>query len=329
MELVESDPRATLFHHPVWLEVMRRCYGFRPFVLATLDAHGQVTAGLPFAAIRSPLTGARWVSLPYTDYCNPLYRDDASLEQLTDSLVALADEKHTPRLSVRWSLPERPAITAYSHFVWHHLPLDGDTVQQGKRLDKMHRQNIRAARRNGVQIEQGTDFEQIEQFYQLQLVTRHRKGLPAQPWRFFRLLKELIFDQGLGFVMLAHRENELLSGAIFLHWGQVLMAKYAASYEEALHFRPNNLLFWTGIGWGCTNGYQTFCFGRSERENTGLRDFKSRWGATELPLTYSAVAAAPPEQRTGRLMQTLNSVILHSPVWMSRVTGELLYGHFE
>jgi CelD/BcsL family acetyltransferase involved in cellulose biosynthesis len=329
IDFVKTHPKATVFHHPAWMELLHRCYGFRPFVLVIVDQRGKLSAGLPFLAVKSLLTGHRWVSLPYSDYCSPLYTDADSLEQLTDALVQLAQDKKTPRLCIRWNLPARPQIAAYSHYVIHQLPLDGNSLQQGKRLDKMHRQNVRMARRNGVRIEQDTDLEYIRQFYQLQLETRHRKGLPVQPWRFFRLLKELVFDRGLGFVQLAFREEDCLSGIVCLHWQQSLMCKYAASREEMLSLRPNNLLFWTAICWGCENGYQTFDMGRSDLENTGLRDFKSRWGATEEPLIYSSIAAPVPENRGGRMMKALNSVIQHSPNWMSRVTGELLYRHFD
>jgi CelD/BcsL family acetyltransferase involved in cellulose biosynthesis len=326
---VAADPQATVFHHPAWIELLEKCYGFRPFVLVTYDDSGNLNAGLPFLSIKSPLTGHRWVSLPYSDYCNPLYTDTASLEQLTDSLVQLSQSKRTPRLSVRWALPARPAITSYSHHVYHHLALDSDTRRQGQRMDGMHRQNVRAARKNGVRVEQGADLFHIHQFYRLQLETRHRKGLPAQPWRFFRLLHELVLSRGLGFVMLAYREEECLAGVVCLRWQQSLMCKYAASREETLDLRPNNLLFWEAISWGCENGCTTFDMGRSDFENTGLREFKTRWGAPERPLVYSTIATPAPEKRDGRMMHTLNTVIRHSPVWMSQLTGELLYRHFD
>jgi CelD/BcsL family acetyltransferase involved in cellulose biosynthesis len=328
-DFVTADPQATIFHHPAWIELLAKCYGFRPFVLVTYDQSGNLSAGLPFVAVKSVLTGSRWVSLPYSDYCNPLHSDTSSLERLTDSLIQLAQDRKTPRLSVRWALPARPAIAPYSHHVLHRLTLDANTKQQGQRLDGMHRQNIRAARKNGVRIEQGASLEHIHQFYRLQLETRHRKGLPAQPWRFFRLLKELVFDRGLGFVLLAYRGEERLAGLVCLHWQQSLMCKYAASREETLELRPNNLLFWTAISWGGEHGCTVLDMGRSDLENTGLREFKSRWGAVEQPLVYSAIAAPVPEKRDGRMMQTLNTVIHHSPVWMSRLTGELLYRHFD
>ncbi len=329
LAFVEAMPHANIFHHPAWIELLADCYHFRPFVLVTYDTAGQISAGLPFLMINSPITGRRWVSLPYSDYCTPLYTDATALESLTDSLVHLSQDNGTPQINVRWEFPVRPSITSYSHFVLHHLSLQPDTKQQGSLLDGMHRQNVRMARKKGVRIEQGTSLEHIHQFYRLQLETRQRKGLPAQPWRFFRLLKEFIFDRGLGFVLLAYHEDNCLAGGVCLHWQHSLMCKYAASREEALDLRPNNLLFWTAISWGCENGYHIFDMGRSDLENTGLRDFKSRWGAQETPLFYSSIAAPVPAKHNQRVMEMMGTVIRRSPLWVSRITGEVLYRHFD
>ncbi|MCD4670345.1 MAG: GNAT family N-acetyltransferase, partial [Actinomycetia bacterium] len=328
-DFVTTHPKATIFHHPAWAKLLAECYGFRPFVLVTYDQSGNLSAGQPFLVVRSLLTGYRWISLPYSDYCNPLYTDPSSLERLTDKLVQLSQNKKTPRLSVRWNLPARSSITSYSHYALHQLALGTSAEWQEQRLSRMHRKNIRAAQRNGVRVEQGTSLEHTEEFYRLQLQTRHRKGLPAQPWRFFRLLKELVFDQDLGFILLAYREEECLAGMVCLHWQQLLMCKYAASREEALKLRPNNLLFWTAIRWGIEHGYEVLDMGRSALENTGLREFKTRWGATEQPLVYSTLAGSATEKRDGHIMRVLNTVIRNSPVWMSRITGEFLYRHFD
>lgn len=330
LAFVSVMPTATVFHHPAWLELLAATYGFRCFVLVTYDDTGAIAAGLPMAEIRSLFTGRRWVSLPYSDYCNPLYRDAQALECLTDGLVQLSEARSVPQIRLRWTFPDRPAITSYSHHVLHQLPLEPDKKLQARRMDGMHRQNIRMARKNGLCIERGTSLDFVQQFYQLQLETRQRKGLPAQPWRFFRLLKDHVLDRDLGFVLLALKDDVCVAGAICLHWQRSLMCKYAASHENTLALRPNNLLFWTAITWGCDNGYQVFDMGRSGLDNQGLRDFKSRWGAEETPLGYSAIAGRVKEQHgDGRLMQAMGTVIRRSPLWVTQTMGELLYRHFD
>lgn len=327
---VEAMPQATIFHHPAWLGLLASSYGFQPLVLATFNDAGQITAGLPIVKIRSLVTGRRWVSLPYSDYCMPLYADQQSLERLTDGLVQLSESPGTLPIWLRWRFPERPAITPYSEYVLHQLRLQPDTKRQSHLMDSMHRQNIRTARKNEIRVECGGNLEHVHQFYRLQLETRQRKGLPAQPWRFFRLLKETILDRDLGFVLLAYKGDDCLAGVVCLHWQHSLMCKYAASHEQALSLRPNNLLFWTAIGWGCENGYEVFDMGRSDLDNQGLREFKSRWGAEETPLFYSTLAGSIRKQRgDGRLTQAMGTIIRRSPIWVTGMMGTLLYRHFD
>lgn len=52
--------------------------------------------------------------------------------------------------------------------------------------------------------------------------------------------------------------------------GATLIAKHVASREDRFKLRPNNLLFWEGICWGCKNGYTVFDMGRTDVENIGL-----------------------------------------------------------
>jgi CelD/BcsL family acetyltransferase involved in cellulose biosynthesis len=131
----------------------------------------------------------------------------------------------------------------------------------------------------------------------------------------------------MGFVLLAHKDDEIIAGMVYLGWGRTLIAKYAASREDRFNLRPNNLLFWEGIRWGCQNGFAVFDMGRTEIENAGLRNFKSRWGAMEEPLYYSVLSSKPIQASKGTLDRVMHSVIQHSPLWFCRLSGELLYRH--
>ena len=328
IDFVSSKPQATLFHHPAWLKPLAECYGFRPFVIAVCDAGGQVLAGLPIMEVRSRMTGRRWVSLPFTDYCPPLYDDREALTRLTHDLAFLYRTGRVPRIEIRWELPAEPPIQSSSAFYLHTVKLAADPQAVMKRFDRTHRQNIGTAENRGVRIERGTGPEHLRRFYEMQLETRRRKGLPVQPRKFFDLLGKEILAQGLGFILLAYKDAQCLAGGVFLHWQQTLTYKYAASSGEEQQYRPNNLLSWTAMRWGCENGYTVFDLGRTELENAGLRRFKRGWGAEESPLTYSILAAAAPAGSNGKLMSLMEPLIRKAPPWVCRAAGELLYRHF-
>lgn len=325
---VESFTRANIFHHPAWINLLSECYNYRPFVISLFNSTDCIRSGLPFLEVNSILTGRRLVSLPFTDYCQPLYRDQKDIEDLTLGMVRLFHEKHSAHIEVRWELPARPNIQSSSNYVQHTLNLDQDIETISKSLHRTQRQNIKTAEKNGVEIKRGENLEYLHIFYKLHCLTRHRQGVPVQPWRFFELILDRIIKKGNGFILLANSRDHCLAAGLFLHWHQTLCYKYAASADEDQDMRPNHLLTWKAIQWGCENGYKVFDFGRTDNKNEGLRTFKCRWGAEETPLSYTILSEKIPQPSSSRTMFLMNKIIRNSPTWVCRLAGELLYRHF-
>ena len=101
--LAASHPDFTVFHSSAWMRVLSKTYGHKPLVLCW-SSKGEPAAALPILEVASPLTGRRGVSLPFTDFCEPLFfgkcdpsiifkdvrtlRRKAQLEALRDSRKA-------------------------------------------------------------------------------------------------------------------------------------------------------------------------------------------------------------------------------------------------
>jgi CelD/BcsL family acetyltransferase involved in cellulose biosynthesis len=323
-----SIPRTNIFHHPVWVNLLAKCYGYHAFVIALSDETDRICAGLPFLDVNSFLTGRRWASLPFTDYSSPLAQDQNALAKLTRELVTLSQDKRTPPIEVRWELPALPEISSRSTFVQHTLDLNRSFEKITQSFHRTQRQNIRTAEKNCIRIERGQDLHALNRFYRLHCLTRRRQGVPVQPRRFFDLLQSQVIEKGLGFILLAYAGDQCLAAGLFLHWGETLTYKYAASSESGQELRPNHLLTATAIQWGCENGYKIFDFGRTEVANEGLRTFKNRWGAVESPLAYSMFSVKQPVESSGRLDALMHKIICKSPIWVCRLTGELFYRHF-
>ncbi len=340
IELVEiNDPRwmafarghqdATVFHHPAWAGVLAQCYGYGPSVFAMMDSAGRITAGLPVAEVKSWLTGRRLVALPFSDFVPPLAGSNAELSKLLSHFETYRHDGGWPKLEVHWELPAQEGVYYEEPVARHLTHLAADPVEVFQRFKKTKvQQPIRQAERAGVTIRRAETGRDLELFYGLHLQTRRRLGTPVQPIRFFRLLWEWLLSQGLGFALLAYKDKELLAGAVFLHWNGVLTYKYSASDPAYWGLRPNNLLLWHAIRWGCEQGYRLFDWGRTDLHNQGLLAFKRAWGSEERLIRYSVVADQPPSGRlVGSTQRLLSSVITHSPSWVCRTIGELLYAH--
>ncbi len=119
LEFVESHPGATPFHLPAWATLIADCYRFEAFVLAMRDTDGEILAGVPTVAVRSPLGRLRWVSLPFSDSCPVLVRHDVAAADVAQALREYALAGPARELEVRTSLPEaddvHPVEVGYDH----------------------------------------------------------------------------------------------------------------------------------------------------------------------------------------------------------------------
>jgi CelD/BcsL family acetyltransferase involved in cellulose biosynthesis len=166
--------------------------------------------------------------------------------------------------------------------------------------------------------------DDLAAFYRLHVDTRRRLGVPVQPRRFMQHLFREMVANGLGFVIFACQRDRPIAAALFLAWNRQLIYKFAASDHRYWALRPNNLVLWAGIEWGYGRGYRALDLGRTDAQDQGLRYFKSRWGATETPLTYSYLTGAPgPAPKLA--MRAMAKLIQWSPAIVCRTLGELLY----
>jgi CelD/BcsL family acetyltransferase involved in cellulose biosynthesis len=322
LELVRADPAALPFHHPAWTLLLAEAYGFRPFVLALVDASGAVSAGIPFVEIGGPIRGRRWISLPFSDVCPPLVAHPG-----IDSLAAEIDHarQRAGVASVEMRAHMAGAVPSRQRAFLHTLPLRGDPEEVAAAFRPSVRRNIRTAQRGcGIVRIASSEAELIDRFYRLHVETRRRLGLPVQPVRFFELLWRRLIRLGLGRVLLVDVGTETVAGAVFLNWNRTVFYKYGASDPRYWPMRPNNLLFWEAIKWACESGYGRMDFGRTDHNSPSLQRFKLGWGAVEHPLDYSFLGATM-NGRRGDPPQIVRSAIRRSPRWVVRALGEILY----
>jgi len=315
---------ATIFHSVPWIDLLCSSYGYHPMALVQIDSVNKITAGIP-VVIKRNLVGKKSIcALPFTDHCRPLALDQHHLDYFSRNLSQYIDSNTEHNFEFRWKYQNSASIRSRQEYVLHNLPMTTDFNLVARGIHDMHKRNVNLAQKNGVTVITGSDEQKLKEFYRLHLITRKRKGVPIQPWEFFRNIKRYLLDDHLGTIFLAYQDSRCLAAAVILNWNDKLVYKYGASDPECLHLRANNAIFWEVIKWGCANGFTNLDFGRTDTNNQGLRDFKSRWGAVEQDLFYS-YAPAFPSARPAWLMTLLSQSIVHSPLWLCRILGELSY----
>jgi len=221
----------SLSQDDAWLGLIARVYGYSSVVLDTRDATGRVTGRLPLCLMRSPLTGRRLVSLPFTDHA-PLHAEDAaSAADLIDQAVRLARGERVRYLELRTgpnaALEARGDFAASELYVRWVAELAAGADAVWARIKKPVQTQIKKARKLGVQVRRATERADMLAYYRLHLGTRTRKhGMPAQPARYFLALWDTLAASGKAQVFLAEHEGRAIAGLVLLASGLAVRRRF-------------------------------------------------------------------------------------------------------
>lgn len=323
-----SCPGAVFFHTAAWARVLHETYGFRPVYLVAEDPDGG-RALLPLMEIDSWLTGRRGVSLPFTDECRPAGGDEHTHCALTLAALACADDRRWRYLELRGGRGQMGRAPASTRYYGHELELQGNAAALFAGCESSVRRAVRKASGSDLQIEFRRSMEAMRSFHALLCQTRQRHGVPPQPLAFFEQVQRHVLAKNQGWVVLATLHNRPVAAAVFFHHGRSALYKYGASDDSFQHLRPNNLVMWRAIEWYTQAGFTTLDFGRTARDNDGLRRFKLGWGARERSIEYirynlrsGDFATARPESPDWQ-----RTVLRRLPRNLLRLIGAAAYRH--
>jgi hypothetical protein len=285
-ESLRSLPGCSFFHTSSWAEALHRSYGYNPFYFTIGGEGGTLSALLSCMGIDSALTGKRGVCLPFTDYCEPLVSSAAQFQEMFAAAVALGKRQRWKYLEFRggeaFLKNEQPSEWHYGHT----LDLTAGPGKIFAGLRDSNRRNIGKAEKEHIEVVISASLDAVTAFCRLNAITRRDHGLPPQPRRFFQYVYDRILSKEMGFIVLASFRGAPIAANVYFCFGDQILYKYGASDRAFQHLRANNLVMWEAIKRGCDRGYRSLCFGRTEPDNGGLRQFKSGWGARERLIKY-------------------------------------------
>jgi len=218
-----------------------------------------------------------------------------------------------------------PSSVFYNHTL--HLSEDADLIFS--QLRSSTRRNIKKAIREGVQVIFSYSLQSIKEYYRLHSVTRKKHGLPPQSFYFFKKIYDNIISKKHGFVILASSDKKYIAGAVFFHFGRNAIYKFGASNIKYQHLRANNLAMWEAIKWYAEQGYESFCFGKTELENVGLKQFKEGWGAKKQLIKFYKYDLIKDSfiKTNQKLTGFHNKIFTKMPVNLLQLSGKLIYRH--
>lgn len=332
---IDQQGKNTFYYQKAWLDLITNLYGYSLIPLTATDSAGCITGFLPVCLMKSPLTGRRLVSLPFSDLCPLLARDENSAGELIDQALRLARQEKVRYMELRTGVNEplarRSELVEANLYVRWVMSLSPDPDAIWSQLRKPVQHQVKKSQKLGVHIRRAQNREEVAQYYRLHLQTRSKKhGMPAQPQQYFYGLWDSFAGNGGMHLLLAEYQERVIAGMILLSSGTTIRYAYGASDEQYLRLAPNNLLMWTAISLGCSLGFSTFDLGRTACDNEGLMEFKRRWGATKEPIPYyyypdaSGLAAT---SETSWKYRLLTSLWRRLPLSVAATLGGHLYKH--
>ena len=325
----DHRPDASVFHRVEWLQALKACYGYTPLALSSSPPDGPLANALLLCEVRSLLTGNRYVSLPFSDHCEPLVSHPEEIDLLVANLADTVDQRRWKYLEIRPLLrspgsQKRLGLSNTYHF--HRLDLRHSEEVLFKRFHKDSVQRkIRRAERESLRYEEGASETLLTRFYKLLIMTRRRHGLPPQPLKWFR---SLIAFMGQNLKIRVALKGEIPVASILTICDKKTMVyKYGCSDARFNNLGGTALLFWNAIREARANGIEELDMGRSDTDNSGLVVFKEHWGAERSVLNYWRYPAQAAASKPESAIKYTKQLISIAPDVSLAMLGDLLYRH--
>ena len=247
-----------------------------------------------------------------------------------------------PLLDATWdtAVQNHPDATIFHSTAWarvlvdtygHLLDLTIGTEAIMSKFSSSVQRAVRKAQRSGLSVTIQTGLSAMTAFYKLHVRTRRRHGVPPQPRSFFTNIQQHLLSTGYGFIVLVERQKCPVAAAMFLKLGGRAVYKFGASDERQQELRANNLAMCEGIKYLAESGAETLHFGRTDKDNEGLRRFKLSWGTTEEEIRYARFETPSDSWKNSRdRNRTFYKRVFRAlPASLNRVAGAIIYPHLD
>jgi Acetyltransferase (GNAT) domain len=329
-DAIRIHPDATIFHSTAWARVLVDTYGHRP-CYAQMSLNGSLLALVPMMEVQSVLTRSRGICLPFSDYCAPLTFSSFGHEFVTQKLQQIARERGWSYFELRSHSSIPDSVPASESYYGHSLDLRIGSEALISNFSSSVQRAVRKAERSGLKVSIQSTPDAMAQFYKLHVRTRRRHGVPPQPRSFFINIQRHLLNAGFGFIVLVECQKDPIAAAMFFKLGRHVVYKFGASDERLQELRANNLAMFEGIRYLADGGAEALHFGRTDKENDGLRRFKLSWGATEEEISYARFDMASGSWKHSRdRRSTLHQHIFRTlPASLNRLAGAMIYPHLD
>ncbi len=317
---LKEFPGATFYHCERWIEALRDSYPMN-LEVATLHRRGELRAAVVLARSKGIFV-TRLVSLPFSDCGEPLAIDGEARIEL---LSALAASNQNASIEIRGAAGPAPwkNVDCFAHWT---LDMKRPYRAISAGFSRTVRSGVKRAVKDNIEIDRGAGAEYLKRFFELQLQTRRRLGVPPQPFKFFSTVHQKFSRDGDCEVWFATLNGRDQAALVTLRSGEQLCCKWSAR-DESCHPGANHLLFAKMIE-AHAGAVSSLDVGRCDTRNQGLVRSKADLGCVARPVPYAFFPRAPRTISSEVLSgptKVLSTIWKRLPIPVTRVFGEALY----
>ncbi len=259
-DLVASFETGTVFHTLAWMRVVEKLHHAEMMPFGIFDGSDLVGVFPLFRARRGPLTVLA-SPLGGVGYGGPLV-DRSYYNAVIDQLDSVLTRYNTDYIEFR-SLDSLASFADAGYTVreFHTIvvSLEQTLEQLWANAKGVCRTAVRRARKSDVEIVEAKDKSFLHVYYDMAVDTYAKSNRPPPHSREdYGAVWDILRPYGRLKVLLAQHEGRVIAGAIFLRFHDRLYYWDGAAYRAYYRLRPNNLLHWTLIEWGASNGLREY-----------------------------------------------------------------------
>lgn len=323
IDFLSARSDSTIYHTPGWSRFLAHTLEIEPCHVFILNDSGDIIGFLPLFKIPNLRHKRELCSIPFAHSASYIGEMDQK-----DLAIQTAMEISTRQTGGHIILKDRivhPHLHNSNEFCAHELDLSISKEEVWNKLDKGSvRWAVKKSEKLGVRVRQSNEPSDIDEFYRLNCLTKKALGVPSHPPRFFKnLINE--FPNNLR-LYVSELEGEIIGGGLMEFYGGRVVYGYGCADPNKLQMHPYNAFLWKCIEDACLLGYHTFDFGRTSKHNSGLMNFKRKWGTREFDLVYSSDRNNPSTfDRSSKMIKMGNIVIKKMPMNTYRLFSDFIF----